>query len=138
MLDAAGENPLAQLISLIYAEFDPLVCTEEFISVWFAFWGDKEIILPQTGHELAAFDQRIEQVGLNILKQLLPREPERAKEISAWLEALLAGYWLLLHQDPNIKVADAREGALRFVATQLPEHSDAILNEVALMDRAKG
>lgn len=138
VLDAAGENPLAQLISLIYAEFDPLVCTEEFISVWFAFWGDKEIMLPQTGRELSAFDQRIEQVGLSILKQLLPGEPERAKEISAWLEALLAGYWLLLHQDPNINVADAREGVLRFVATQLPEHSDAILNELALMDQAEG
>ena len=137
VLDAAGKNPLAQLISLINAEFDPLVCTEEFRSVWFAFWGDKETILAQKGHELTTFDQRIEHVGLNILKQLLPREHERAKEISAWLEALLAGYWLLLHQDPTINVADAREAVLRFVATQLPEHSDAILNEVTLMDQAE-
>ena len=127
LLEEAGEDPIERLIALIRAEFDPEVCNEEFISVWFAFWGEKEIVLSQ-GTEISAFDLRIEQTGKDILDQLLPTEPERSKEISSWLEMLLGGMWLALHMDPRtINLEDTKKSVLRFLAMQLPEYSSAIL-----------
>ena len=71
LLAAAGDHPIDKLVALIDAEFDPKVCNNEFISVWFAFWGEKELVVAQ-GDELTAFDKRVEKVGLKILEELLP------------------------------------------------------------------
>ena len=127
LLAAAGDHPIEKLVALIDAEFDPKVCNNESISVWFAFWGEKELVVAQ-GDELATFDKRIESVGLNTLEELLPGEPERARDISSWLETMLAGHWLLLHTDPGVNSRSSREMALQFLAAQIPEHRDAILS----------
>ena len=90
LLAAAGDHPIDKLVALIDAEFDPKVCNNEFISVWFAFWGEKELVVAQ-GDELTDLDKRVEKVGLIILEELLG-EPERAKDLSSWIETMLAGY----------------------------------------------
>jgi len=127
LLAAASDHPIDRLVALIDAEFDPKVCNNEFISVWFAFWGEKELVVAQ-GDELTAFDKRVEKVGLKILEELLPGEPERAKDLSSWIETMLAGQWLLLHTDPDSHSSSSREMVLQFLATQIPEHRDAILS----------
>ena len=126
-LEAADDDPSAQLVALVRADFDPQVCNAEILSVWFAFWGELRFT-PQYAELTSAFDLRRQQAVTAIMDRLLPGEPDRAQDLSQWIETLTDGYWQHLHLLPERSNKDNMlSGALRFLATHLPEHSDAIL-----------
>lgn len=39
-LDRAGSDPFQCLLELVAADFSPAICSQEKLSLWFAFWGE--------------------------------------------------------------------------------------------------
>lgn len=128
-LDSAGDDPIAQLIALVRADFDPKVYNLEFIFSWNALWGERQLAVPSFG-DLNEVEHRRQRASRDILNSLLAGEPERADELSFLLEALLDGLWHAV--ELKGETADREKltvSVLRFIAKYLPEHSDAILSQ---------
>jgi len=54
-LDAAGEDPIVQLVALIRADFDPLVFNSDFIFSWYALWGETHFLELRDEEDADAF-----------------------------------------------------------------------------------
>ena len=136
-LDAAGDDPIAQLVALVRADFAPLVFNPSFIFSWYALWGEKRFLVLGDDEDADAVHISRTQASKNILNSLLPNEPDRADEISLLLEAVIDGFWR--EEQRYGRHHTKAEGAtgeelfgvvLRFLATHLPKHRDAILSHV--------
>jgi len=131
-LAKVDDTPVAKLVALVKADFDPQVCSSEILSVWFAYWGEQKFT-PQYAAVTREFDLRRQSMVKAIFRDLLPQEPARAANCSEWLETLTDGYWQHLHLLPEQgQRSDKLAGSLRFLCAQLPEHSDAIMECAAL------
>ena len=130
-LDAAGEDPIVQLVALIRADFDPLVFNSEFMFSWYALRGETHFLeLPDEEDADAVYLCRT-QASKDILTGLLSDEPDRAAEISLVLEAVIDGFWNESHLNPKSNnPEELLATTIRCLATYLPEHREAILSHV--------
>ena len=125
-LEAAGDDPVQQLVALVQADFDAQVCNPEILSIWFAFWGEQKFT-PQYAAVTREFDVRRQGAVKAIFNDLLPNDPERSVNIAEWIETLTDGYWQHLHLFPEqSRKEEMLEGSCRFLGAQLPEYRDAI------------
>lgn len=125
-LEAAGNDPVQQLVALVQADFDAQVCNPEILSIWFAFWGEQKFT-PQYAAVTREFDVRRQGAVKAIFNDLLPNDPERSVNIAEWIETLTDGYWQHLHLFPEqSRKEEMLEGSCRFLGAQLPEYRDAI------------
>ena len=121
-LRQAAEDPRAQLVALITADFDPRVCSPEILSVWFAFWGEQSFT-PQYREIARAFDASRTEAIESACRALLPGEPQRALKLAQWVDTLTDGYWQHLHlYAGEYQPADMRDEAIGFLRAFLPEH----------------
>lgn len=136
-LEAAGDDPIDQLVALVRADFAPLVFDPDFIFSWYALWGEKRFLELGDDEDADAIHLSRTQASKNILNSLLPTEPDRANEISLLLEAVIDGFWReeqrYSRQQPQAEGATGDElfaVVLRFLATHLPQHQKAILSQI--------
>ena len=129
-LDAAGEDPIVQLVALIRADFDPLVFNSDFIFSWYALWGETHFLVLSDSEDADSIHLGRTQASKDILTSLLSDEPDRAAEISLVLEAVIDGFWNEGHMNPKgTNPEELLAITLRCLATYLPEHREAILNQ---------
>ena len=126
---AAGEDPLAQLIAMVRADFDPDVCNDEALAVWHAFWGEANA-RPLYATISGGFDAVRLAAMREVCETLLARSDrplDQAGEIASGIDALIEGLWLRLHISSDaMDIPLALRITARFMAAAFPEHAAAI------------
>lgn len=127
-LEQAGPDPVQRLITLIEAEFSPVVSDAEALSIWFAFWGEQSFT-PQYARISAEFDRHRTAESQRVCAALMPgAPPEETRRVADWIETLTEGYWQHLHVFPaTTSREEAAQSALALAARLLPAHADRIL-----------
>lgn len=122
-LDRAGDDPLDRLIAVIRADFDPVVCNPETLSIWFAFWGEQKFT-PSYADITAAFDAKRTAAIRGVCGALMGATSARSDQISNWIDTLTDGFWQNLHLFPKTCTVDhAVTESLALVAALLPDHA---------------
>ncbi len=99
--ERAGDDPAAQLLAIIEADFHPDACGPDVLPLWFAFWGELHF-QSQYDDVAESFDSRRSKVLSAIWQKLLPdRDPAEAEQLAEWMETLTDGYWQRLHLGPG-------------------------------------
>lgn len=124
---AAGNDPLAQIVALIRADFAPGVCDPGSLALWFAFWGEEKFT-PQYTNVCVSFDQRrrsaLEAVCTQVLDGVEGLGPD---QLADWIDTLTDGYWQKLHLfSDTISPAAATTATLKLLAWLLPLHAHRI------------
>ncbi|MCZ4353784.1 TetR family transcriptional regulator [Roseovarius aestuarii] len=127
-LENAGDDPVQQLITLIEAEFSPVVSDAQALSIWFAFWGE-QTFTPQYAEVSAAFDSHRTAESQRVCAALMPgASPEETRLVADWIETLTEGYWQHLHVFPaTTNRQEAAASTLELAARLMPEHAARIL-----------
>lgn len=122
-LAKADPDPKEQLLALIHADFDEVVCNRETLSVWFSFWGEQKFT-PQYADITQHFDHSRVDAIEKICKQLYPADDQdQAADLAGWIDTLTDGYWQRMYLFPDTcnRETAIRE-TLRFLGRILPEH----------------
>jgi TetR/AcrR family transcriptional repressor of bet genes len=126
-LAAAGPDPAAQLLALMMADLDPVVCTRKRIAVWHAFYGEsrahKAILERCTQREEEHHRQLTAACQAVISRQSTGDACHAmgAARLATGLSAMTDGIWLdLLFGAGQIDRADARRTVLAFLVTIFP------------------
>lgn len=124
-MHAAGPSPDKQLAAIIDVDFREEVCSQEKLSVWFAFWGQ----VKYRPTYLNVHDEHDTQRSLE-LKRLCAAIIDEGgyKRIDAdaamrRIEALVDGLWLnMLLYPEELCRSDARNDMFGFLAELFPKH----------------
>lgn len=126
--EAAGAEPLAQVIAMVRADFDPAVCNPEALMVWHAFWGEASA-RPLYAEISERFDAERAAAMHEACAALLARsgrDTGAAGEIGSGIDALTDGLWLRLYLSTEaMDTGKARRITARFLAAAFPEHAAA-------------
>lgn len=109
-LDKAGDDPRAQIVALVAADFSLNACGPKVLPIWFAFWGE----LRSTSDYAAVaeeFDARRAEALAQVWERASPGA--EAKRMAEWMDTLTDGYWQRLHLAPgSFNRADAHAATL--------------------------
>ncbi|MEI4263120.1 TetR family transcriptional regulator C-terminal domain-containing protein [Roseovarius sp. D0-M9] len=124
-LEDAGHDPRDRLIALIRADFDPVICNPEALSIWFAFWGEQKFT-PDYAAISAQFDTARNEAIRTECAALMEDAPEdEIRRVAEWIDTFSDGYWQRLHVLPGIYDADAcLNETLQMVARLVPHIAD--------------
>lgn len=97
-LAAAGDDPMARILALVEADFNPKVCARKKVAVWYAFFGEAK---SRPTYKTICWDREKErtQAMHALCVEALPAESGglwTAETASASLERLGDGLWLQL------------------------------------------
>lgn len=108
--DAAGAEPIAGILALVEADFDPRICSRKKLAVWHAFFGEARS-RPTYLSICGAWDDERSEVMHRLCAQALAREaasPWDPESAAAAIDRLSDGLWLqLLMSGPPIERAQA-------------------------------
>jgi len=125
--DAAAPDPLAQLIAMVRADFDPVICDADSLVVWHAFWGEANA-RPHYAEISEKFDARRLAAMQDICAALLAasgRSTEEAAELGIGIDALTDGLWLRIYLSTEaMDTAQALRIAAQFLSAVFPEHAE--------------
>ena len=117
-LDAAGAEPIAGILALVEADFDPRICSRKKLAVWHAFFGEAKS-RPTYLRICGAWDDERTEVMHRLCAGALAEEaagPWDAESAATAIDRLSDGLWLqLLMSGPPI----GRAQALRTLYCQL-------------------
>jgi len=124
-LEKAGPRPAKQLAAMIEIDFDPVICNEKRLAVWFAFWGE-------TTCRPAYFDicGQIDADRLWELERLCRAIKEEGQYphvdsslVAKCLESLIDGIWLNKLCQPEVyRRSEAMRMCISFLAGWFPRH----------------
>jgi TetR/AcrR family transcriptional regulator, transcriptional repressor of bet genes len=125
-LAAAPDEPAAQLVAILRADYDDAVCNPETLSVWFAFWGEQSFT-PRYAEITREYDHRRSAAIRDACLRLLPGARDRALCLAEWIDTLTDGYWQHLHiRSGAFDKAAALAGAIGLLCALMPERADDI------------
>lgn len=128
--DAAGPEPLDQLIAMVKADFDPLICDAESLVVWHAFWGEASA-RPLYAEISEKFDAERVAAMRETCAALLAasgRSAAEAHDLGTGIDALTDGLWLRIYLSTEVlDTSQALQITARFLAAAFPEHRDALI-----------
>ncbi len=138
--EAAGPRPLKQMLAILAADFDPVVCSTDALIVWQSFWGEVRA-RPHFREVLGLYDgQRVDimhQVCEDLLRDL-GRPVEEAGTLSVSIDSMVDGLWLRLYlSEGEIDHRGALEIAYGSLAARLPECANEIAEELARKPRVE-
>jgi TetR/AcrR family transcriptional repressor of bet genes len=129
-LEVAPLDPVARILALVRADFDPAICNRRTLTLWHAYWGEATA-RPLFASISESFDR---ERGTAMREQceaasdLLDREVWSAAELALALDSLTDGLWLRMHLDPDsMDNALAHRITLRSVAAAFPSRHAEIL-----------
>ena len=103
IIAAAGNEPAAQLMALIAADFDPAIFTGEKIAVWYAFWAEAA-----TNDAYRAVVSRLEAKDQNSTATICARLVKEGRyagldpdQVASGLNAMSDGFWFDSLIDPE-------------------------------------
>jgi TetR/AcrR family transcriptional repressor of bet genes len=124
--DAAGPEPLAQLIAMVRADFAPVICNADSLVVWHAFWGEASA-RPLYAEIADKFDAERMTAMQDICAALLAtsgRSTVEAAELGAGVDALTDGLWLRIYLSTEpMNTSQALQITARFLSAAFPEHT---------------
>ena len=125
-VDAAPEDPVSRLVALIRADFDPKICNQQTLSIWYAFWGEQAFV-PQYSEITREYDENRGGAIRQACMDLLPDDPVRAANVADWIDTLTDGYWQNLHLFPaNTDNEKSLAASLDCLKALLPEYAQEI------------
>lgn len=118
-------GPAERLAAMIAVDFDPAICNETRLAVWFAFWGERscrplywEACGEVDAERLAAF----ERLCAEIRAEGGYAEVDAARTARC-LQSLVDGIWLnMLYQPGEHSNEEAMAMCLSFLSGQFPRH----------------
>jgi len=124
-LEKAGPRPERQLAAMIGVDFDPVICDEERLAVWFAFWGEikcrpayRDICGQIDAERLKEFERLC---GLINEEGQYPHVDPSF--VAKCLESLIDGIWLNKLCQPEVyRCSEAGRMCISFLAAQFPRH----------------
>ncbi len=123
-LEKAGPRPERQLAAMIGVDFDPVICDEERLAVWFAFWGESKS-RPTYRKICAKRDREYKQVLTGLCEEIIRQGayPVRADFVAYSLSAMNEGLWLdLLLIPADVSPEQARAVSLSYLQGIFPGH----------------
>jgi TetR/AcrR family transcriptional repressor of bet genes len=124
-LEKAGPRPEKQLAAMIEIDFDPVICNEKRLAVWFAFWGE-------TRCRPAYLDicGRIDAERLKEFERLCRMIKEESQYphvdsllVAKCLESLIDGIWLNKLCQPEVyRHSEAMRMCISFLSGWFPRH----------------
>jgi len=124
-LEKAGPRPERQLAAMIGVDFDPVICDEERLAVWFAFWGEikcrpayRDICGQIDAERLKEFERLC---GLINEEGQYPHVDPSF--VAKCLESLIDGIWLNKLCQPEVyRRSEAMRMCISFLAGWFPRH----------------
>jgi AcrR family transcriptional regulator len=133
-LGAAPADPVARILALVRADFDPAICNRRMLTLWHAFWGEAtarplfaEISESFDSERAAALQAQCEAAA-----DLLDATAWSPDSLAVAIDSLTDGLWIRMHLDPDgMGNEEAMRITLRLVAAAFPSRGAAILAAVA-------
>ena len=123
----AAETPLDRILNLVRTDFDPIICTNRKLALWFAFWG--EASAKPIYNRLSS---ESEEERFQVMKQACEELSSVAHVPDpAWLaqsiDAHTDGLWLQMHlQGPEFSPEKGLSAAFSHLRLLLPDLAGAI------------
>lgn len=124
-LEKVEPRPDKQLAAMIEVDFDPVICNEKRLAVWFAFWGEtrcRPAYLDICGQIDA---ERLREFGrlCQSIKEQGQYPHVDATLVAKCLESLIDGIWLNKLCQPEVyRRSEARRMCISFLSGQFPRH----------------
>ena len=129
-LDGAGPDPLAQLVAMVRADFDPLICDADSLVVWHAFWGEAKA-RPLYAEISEKYDAERVTAMQNICAALLAasgRSAPDAVDLGIGIDALTDGLWLRIYlSNDAMGTTQALRITAQFLVAAFPEHAEGLV-----------
>lgn len=120
----AGDDPAAQLLALVVADFDRAICNKRKLAAWCAFWGEaksRPTYQALSGARDAAYQNLMHDLCGKLARQAGYTYEPQALALS--LSALLEGLWLRLMMGvEDVSRETALTSANEFLLTAFPKH----------------
>jgi len=129
--DQAGPDPLAQLVAMVKADFDPLICDANSLVIWHAFWGEASA-RPVYAEISEKFDAERVDAMREICAALLAasgRPVAEADDLGTGIDALTDGLWLRIYLSAEaMDTGQALRITAQFLVAAFPEHAEALID----------
>ena len=125
IIAAAGNDPAAQLMALIAADFDPAIFTREKVAVWYAFWAEAATN-PSDRAGVSRLEAKDQRMTASICARLV-REGRYGgidhEAVASGLNAISDGFWFDCLIDPETFDKQRALGICRlFLSGIFPRH----------------
>lgn len=126
---APEDDPMAQIVAMVTADFSDTLCDPDAIATWFAFWGEQRFT-PQYAQIAAEFDARRHAAVADICARLIgpargAARPDLAERMALWIDTFTDGLWQKLHLDPEGMAPEAAlDLALDFLDHMIAPQAD--------------
>jgi AcrR family transcriptional regulator len=123
-LKSAGGDPAAQLSALLFADFNPDVCSPRKLAAWCAFWAEAQS-RPTYLEHCGSNDEEYSAIVLDLCKAIIRkgRYPLAPDLIARALDALLEGLWLdLMTMAKPYSLDDAKRTIAACLHAFFPKH----------------
>lgn len=123
-LNAAGDDPAEQLISLLFSDFNPEICAPRKLSAWCAFWAEAQS-RPTYLEHCGSNDEEYSAIVLDLCRRIIRkgRYPLSPELIARALDALLEGLWLdLMTMAKPYSLDDAKQTIAACLHAFFPKH----------------
>ena len=123
-LEAAGEDPAAQLAALLLADFNATICTPAKLSAWCSFWGEAQsrpLYQVQCGSNDDAYNDRLEAIIARLIAEGgYTGNPVRIARV---LRVTIEGVWLdMMTMSPPYTVEEGLATVHTCAAAFFPRH----------------
>lgn len=129
-LDAAPADPVARILALVRADFDPAICNRRMLTLWHAFWGEATA-RPLFAEISEGFDrERAEALREQCAAacDLLDATVWNPDSLAVAIDSLTDGLWIRMHLDPDgMDNEAAMRITLRLVAAAFPSRTAEVL-----------
>ena len=129
-LDAAPPDPVARILALVRADFDPAICNRRMLTLWHAFWGEATA-RPLFAEISESFDrERAEalRAQCEAAAGLLDTTVWNPDSLAVAIDSLTDGLWIRMHLDPDgMANEEAMRVTLRLVAAAFPSRTAEVL-----------
>lgn len=104
-LAGAADDPMAQIVAVVTADFAEHLCDPNAIATWFAFWGEQRFT-PQYAEIASEFDGTRHAVLAGICARMIgparaAEMPDLADRMAIWIDTFTDGLWQKLHLDSD-------------------------------------
>jgi len=128
--DAAGPDPLAQLIAMVRADFDPLICDANSLVIWHAFWGEANArpLYAEISDKHDAERVTAMRETCAALLAASGRSTDQAAELGAGIDALTDGLWLRIYLSTEaMDTTKALRITAQFLVAAFPEQAESLV-----------
>lgn len=126
-LNVVGDDPADKLRSLLFADFNPEICSARKLAAWCAFWAEAQS-RPTYLEHCGSNDEEYSAIVLDLCRAIIKkgRYPLTPELMARALDALLEGLWLdLMTMAKPYSLEDAKQTIAACLHAFFPKHYPA-------------